>query len=58
MLHLALLLLAGTPLLLGLLLDINSHVLLAMILCFIAHEVIGYIDIAWASRSRGLRPIE
>jgi hypothetical protein len=58
MLHLVLLALAGAPLLLGLFLDINALVLLLMILCFVAHEVVGSIDIAWANRSRGLRPLE
>jgi hypothetical protein len=57
MLHLTLLLLAGAPLLLGLFLDINGLVLL-IILCFVAHEAVGYVDIAWATRSRGIRPVE
>lgn len=58
MLHLVLLALAGAPLLLGLFLDINALILLLMILCFIAHEVVGSIDIAWADRNRNIRAFE
>lgn len=57
-LHLLLLLLAGAPILLGLFLDINAVVLLMMLLCFLAHEALGYADIAWASMHRGIAPIE
>jgi hypothetical protein len=58
MLHLILLSLAGLPMLLGLFLDINALVLLLMILCFVAHEIVGSIDIAWASHGRGIGPFE
>ena len=57
-LHLLLLSLGGFPLLLGLFLDINALVLLLMILCFLVHEIVGSIDIAWASHSRGIGPFE
>ena len=57
-LHLLLLSLAGLPILLGLFLEINAAVLLAMILCFLAHEAFGYIDIRWASATRGITPFE
>lgn len=58
MLHLVLLSLAGLPILLGLFLEINAAVLLVMILCFLAHEAFGYIDIRWASGTRGITPFE
>jgi hypothetical protein len=57
-LHLALLALAGVPILLGLFLEINAPVLLAMILGFLTHEAVGYIDVRWASRVRGIPPFE
>jgi hypothetical protein len=58
LLHLTLLSLAGLPILLGLFLVINAPVLLVMILCFLVHEVVGYLDIRWATHRRGIRPIE
>ncbi|HEX4892172.1 MAG TPA: hypothetical protein VFV47_02720 [Hyphomicrobiaceae bacterium] len=57
-LHLALLSLAGLPILLGLFLEINAVVVLAMTLCFLVHEAVGYIDIRWASGTRGILPFE
>jgi hypothetical protein len=57
-LHLVLLLLAGLPILLGLFLEINATVLLAMLLCFLAHETVGYLDIRLASATRGIAPFE
>jgi hypothetical protein len=58
LLHLMLLSLAGLPILLGLFLQINALVLLAMILCFLAHEVVGFVDINWATSKRGIPPLE
>lgn len=58
LLHLALLWLAGLPILLGLFLEINAPVLLVMMLCFLTHEAVGYIDIRWASHQRGIGPAE
>jgi hypothetical protein len=57
-LHLVLLSLAGLPILLGLFLEINATVLLAMFLCFLAHEAVGYLDIRLASATRGIAPFE
>jgi hypothetical protein len=57
-LHLAQLGLAGAPIMLGLFLEINSPVLLSMMLCFLVHEGISYIDVAWATRVRGIAPFE
>lgn len=57
-LHLALLSLAGLPILLGLFLEINAPVLALMILCFLVHETVGYLDIRWASHARGIVPFE
>lgn len=57
-LHLVLLSLAGLPILLGLFLEINAVVLLIMLLCFLTHEAVGYLDIRWASRTRSLLPFE
>ena len=57
-LHLVLVSLAGLPILLGLFLEINAIVLLTMLLCFLAHEVLGYIDTRWASGTRGILPFE
>lgn len=57
-LHLALLSLAGLPILLGLFLEINAIVLLTMILCLLVHEAVGYIDVRWASGTRGITPFE
>jgi hypothetical protein len=58
LLHLMLLSLAGLPILLGLFLQINAPVLLAMILCFLAHEVVGSVDIRWAASRRSISPLE
>lgn len=57
-LHLALLGLAGGPILVGLTLEINTPVLLLMALCFLAHEAIGYVDVAWAAGTRGISAFE
>lgn len=57
-LHLVLLSLAGLPILLGLFLEINAIVLLTMIFCFLAHEAVSYIDVRWASATRGIPPFE
>lgn len=58
LLHLALLSLAGLPILLGLFFQINAPVLLVVMLCFLVHEVVGTIDIRWATHRRGIRPLE
>lgn len=58
LLHFGLLGSAGIPLLAGLLLEINSLVLLVMIGFFLLHEVTGYIDIRYAATVRGISPIE
>jgi len=58
MLHLVLISLAGAPILLGLFLEINAPILLAMILGFLAHETVGYLDIRWATHHRGILPFE
>jgi hypothetical protein len=57
-LHLVLIALAGAPILMGLFLDINAPVLLLMLLCFLAHEAVGYADIRWATARRGIPPLE
>jgi hypothetical protein len=57
-LHLVLMSLAGLPILLGLFLEINAIVLLAIFICFLVHETVGYIDIRWASGTRGITPFE
>ncbi len=57
-LHLGLLALAGGPILLGLFFEINSPILLLMVLCLVAHEAVSYIDVAWATRVRGIPPFE
>ena len=56
--HLLLLAEAGIPLLAGLLLQINSAVLLLMVVCFVLHELTGYWDIRYATAQRGITPIE
>jgi hypothetical protein len=58
LLHLVLISLAGFPILLGLFLEIRAPVLVAMILSFLAHEVVGYIDVRWATHRRGIPPFE
>jgi hypothetical protein len=58
MLHLVLISLAGFPVLLGLFLEINALILAVMILCLVAHEVVGYIDVRWATQRRGIPPFE
>jgi hypothetical protein len=58
LLHLVLLGLAGLPILLGLFLEINALLLLVMILSFLAHEAVSYIDVRWASAARGIPPFE
>jgi hypothetical protein len=57
-LHLALVSLAGAPILLGLFLEINAPILAVMIVCFLAHEAAGYIDVRWATHHRGIPPFE
>jgi hypothetical protein len=57
-LHLVLISLAGFPILLGLFLEIRAPVLVAMILSFLAHEVVGFIDVRWATHRRGIPPFE
>ena len=58
MLHLLLISLAGAPILLGLFLEINAPILTVMILCLLAHEAVGYIDVRWATRHRGIPAFE
>jgi len=58
MLHLLLLGLAGGPILMGLFLEINTPILTLMIACFLMHEAVGYADIRWATRHRGLAAFE
>jgi hypothetical protein len=58
LLHLTLLSLAGLPILLGLFLTFNAPVLLVMIMCFLVHETVAYLDIGWATHQRGIRPME
>jgi hypothetical protein len=58
LLHLLLISLAGFPILLGLFLEINAPILLVMLLCFLIHEAVGYIDVRWATNHRGIPPFE
>jgi hypothetical protein len=58
LLHLLLISLAGGPILLGLFLEINTPVLAVMMLCFVVHETVGYIDVRWATQHRGIAPFE
>jgi hypothetical protein len=57
-LHLVLISLAGAPILLGLFLEINAPILVVMILGFLVHEAVGYIDVRWATHRRGIPPFE
>jgi hypothetical protein len=57
-LHLVLISLAGAPILLGLFLEINAPILVVMIICFLAHEAVGYIDVRWATHHRSIPPFE
>lgn len=57
-LHLLLLGEAGAALLIGLLLELNEPALALIALCFIAHEITGYIDIRYAHARRDLSPAE
>ncbi|HKP23011.1 MAG TPA: hypothetical protein VJV39_04065 [Dongiaceae bacterium] len=58
LLHLVLISLAGFPILLGLFLEINAPILVVMILCLVAHEAVGYLDVRWATHHRGIPPFE
>jgi hypothetical protein len=58
LLHLVLISLAGFPILLGLFLEINAPILVVMILCLLAHEAVGYVDVRWATHRRGIPPFE
>ena len=58
LLHLVLISLAGFPILLGLFLEITAPILAVMILCLVAHEAVGYIDVRWATHRRGIPPFE
>jgi hypothetical protein len=58
LLHLVLISLAGFPILLGLFLEISAPILLLMILSLLAHEIVGYIDVRWATHRRGIPPFE
>jgi hypothetical protein len=57
-LHLVLISLAGAPILLGLFLEITAPILAVMIVSFLAHEAVGYIDVRWATHHRGIPPFE
>ena len=58
-LHLVLISLAGAPILLGLFLEINAPILVVMILGFLAHQAVGYIDVPLGHASpRGVPPFE
>jgi membrane-associated HD superfamily phosphohydrolase len=57
-LHLLLLAEAGTALLIGLLLELNEPALALVALCFIVHEITGYLDIRFAHARRNLSPAE
>lgn len=58
LLHLVLISLAGFPILLGLFLEISGPILVVMILCLVAHEAVGCIDVRWATHRRGIPPFE
>ena len=58
LLHLLLLAEAGAALLIGLLLELNEPALALIALCFITHEVTGYLDIRFAHARRDLSPAE
>ena len=58
LLHLVLISLAGFPILIGLFLEINTPVVAAMMLCFLLHETVGYLDVRWAAQHRGIAPFE
>ncbi len=56
--HALMLVEAGTPVLLGLLLEINALVIAIMIVAFVLHEITSLLDLAYAWRHREVRPIE
>lgn len=58
MLHLLMMAEAGTPVMLGLFLDMNALVLLLMIAGFFIHEVTGYWDVSYAEERRDVTPGE
>ena len=57
-LHALMLVEAGTPVLLGLLLEINALVIAIMIVAFVLHEITALLDLAYAWRHREVRPVE
>lgn len=58
LIHLALLAEAGIAVLAGLLFEVTGGVLFLMIICFVAHEITGYLDVRYASAVRGVSPLE
>src|SRR4051812_1482633 len=46
------------PILAALFLQINAGVILLMIACFILHEATAYLDVRYASATRGVTPLE
>ncbi|MEQ8398681.1 hypothetical protein [Thalassobaculum sp.] len=56
--HILMLVQAGTPVLLGLLLDVNALVIAVMIAAFVLHEVTAHWDLAYAWRRREITPTE
>ena len=57
-LHVLMLVEAGTPVLLGLFLEINALVIAIMIAAFLLHEVTSLCDLAFAWRRREVTPVE
>lgn len=58
LIHVAMLVQAGTPVLLGLFLEINASVIAVMVVAFVAHELTAHADLAFAWRRREVRPAE
>lgn len=56
--HLAMLAQAGTPVLLGLFLEINAAVIAVMAAAFVLHEITAHADLVFAWRRREVRPVE
>lgn len=58
LIHLLLLAEAGAALVLGMLFEINEVVLALVLLCFVLHEITGYVDIRYAHARRDISPAE
>jgi hypothetical protein len=56
--HLGMLAVVGSPVLMGLFLDINTLVILLMIGAFLGHEVLAWWDVSYAVTRRQVNPFE